>query len=97
MRLSNLQRQSIVNIIYQQMGNKVTIWLFGSRVDDAKKGGDVDLLIECVEKPNYINEINAVRLIRNNIGLPVDVIVRAAQMPETPFHQIAKRTGVIIQ
>lgn len=44
MRLSNLE----INAIKQVVGNidkDANIYLFGSRADDDKKGGDIDLLI----------------------------------------------------
>lgn len=45
MRLSEFEHRCILNAFYQifKSGN---IYLFGSRVDDQKKGGDIDLYIE---------------------------------------------------
>lgn len=44
MRLSENERNSIKNIIFE-FDPQAQIYLFGSRVDDNKKGGDIDLLI----------------------------------------------------
>lgn len=46
MRLLETQRQAIKNIVSDIVGPDSRVWLFGSRVDDTKLGGDIDLLIE---------------------------------------------------
>jgi|GEM_PF-1709277 len=46
MRLTPAQINIIRNATRQNFGQDALIWLFGSRVDDSKRGGDVDLYIE---------------------------------------------------
>lgn len=45
MRLSPDQIQSIRYAATATFGQGTAVWLFGSRVDDTKKGGDIDLLV----------------------------------------------------
>ena len=45
MRLTQSQRQVILNTGKQHFGEGCEIWLFGSRVDDSRKGGDIDLMV----------------------------------------------------
>lgn len=45
MRLNSKEIQSIVRIAKEIYGEDVSIYLFGSRTDDTKRGGDIDLLI----------------------------------------------------
>jgi predicted nucleotidyltransferase len=46
MRLSDNVQKSIREAIYAIMIDiPYSLWLFGSRVDDSKRGGDIDLLI----------------------------------------------------
>lgn len=45
MRLTQQQRQKINELVVQVFGDDVTVHLFGSRLDDSARGGDIDLLI----------------------------------------------------
>ncbi len=45
MRLSQEYINTIKQFGKEIFGNQVKIYLFGSRVDDSKKGGDIDLYI----------------------------------------------------
>jgi len=44
MRLSNEEQRAIVSVV-ASYDPAAEVYLFGSRVDDAKRGGDIDLLI----------------------------------------------------
>ncbi len=46
MRLNNEQIAVIVEAVADLGGSDAEVFLFGSRVDDEARGGDVDLLIE---------------------------------------------------
>ena len=46
MRLSAAQTEVIVHCVRQQFGPDARVMLFGSRLDDTVRGGDLDLLIE---------------------------------------------------
>lgn len=45
MRLTDYQRGRILDVIKRNFGETANVYLFGSRVDDHKKGGDIDLLV----------------------------------------------------
>ena len=46
MRLTAEQTRAIRRTTAEVFGEQARVWLFGSRVDDAKRGGDIDLLIQ---------------------------------------------------
>jgi len=48
MRLSNDSMLTIKQAVTLIFGKDAKVYLFGSRADDAKKGGDIDLYIETV-------------------------------------------------
>lgn len=45
MRLTQFQIASINKLAKKHFGQETTVYLFGSRTDDHKKGGDIDLFI----------------------------------------------------
>ena len=46
MRITEKDQKAIVKATHQNFGERVEVYLFGSRVDESKKGGDIDLYIE---------------------------------------------------
>jgi len=77
MRLTESERSIIKRILTETFGNDSFVYLFGSRADDSKRGGDIDLL---VESPGYkideIQRIHAITCIQKKIGLKkIDLIV----------------------
>ena len=45
MRLSKRLKASLIKSILESFG-EVDIYLFGSRTDDSKKGGDIDIAVD---------------------------------------------------
>ncbi len=80
-------------------GDNICIRLFGSRVRENEKGGDIDLMIETPQHlPNRV--ATACRLVSElQIQLgdqKIDVLVTDPSIHEQPIHQIARQTGVIL-
>ena len=68
MRISEHEKTVIIEAVKSADPN-ARVWLFGSRTDDNKKGGDIDIAIFS-EKINHdvMQEIKVRRLICNKIG-----------------------------
>ena len=97
MRLTPTQIHKIKQTAEQTFGPDARVWLFGSRVDDSKRGGDVDLMIETdqvLEKPVLLAARMAARVSRSMQGRRVDVIIQAPGVPLQPIHKAARRQGV---
>ena len=50
MRLTQFQIDSINKLAKKHFGQETTVYLFGSRTNDQKRGGDIDLLINNTEE-----------------------------------------------
>ncbi|NMW22146.1 MAG: nucleotidyltransferase domain-containing protein [Chlorobiaceae bacterium] len=77
--------------IHQHFGDSAAIWLFGSRIDDHKKGGDVDLYVE-VASHSLLDEIRCKIKIEEELDMPVDLIVRQP-VDNSLIAKIAKTEG----
>lgn len=80
MRITEQQRKSMVEASTEIFGRNATIKLFGSRVDDSLRGGDIDLFIE-INGVDPLKRKKARQLISRitaKLGyvLPIDVVCK---------------------
>lgn len=94
MRLSDQQIQSITNTIRQLIDAQASIYLFGSRLNQQAKGGDVDLLIESDQVISFLQKAKIKMSLENQLGLPVDVICKSRAAEPTAFQAIALSKAV---
>lgn len=99
MRLSDQQRSIIHTAVTENFGAGASVWLFGSRVDDAARGGDIDLYIESTTG-------NAEEIVESKLRFlvsmykklgeqKIDVVIRRQGCTDNlPIYNIAKQTGV---
>ncbi len=66
MRLSSFEKNSIKEII-TKFDPDAQIFLFGSRVDDTSKGGDIDLLL-ITKRNSFIDKLKLKVQIKEKIG-----------------------------
>ena len=50
MRLTKVQIDTIKKLAVKHFGQETTVYLFGSRTDENKKGGDIDLFVQCADE-----------------------------------------------
>ena len=74
MRLSATQTQTILHCVRQQFGADAAVMLFGSRLDDAARGGDVDLLVESQSPPTLRQRSLAKMALERALNLSVDIV-----------------------
>ncbi len=77
------------------MGEHSRIWLFGSRVDDNLRGGDVDLYVEPQSDPGLAGRLLCKGVLADSLDLDVDLIVKQPDL-DLPIYRIARRSGVAL-
>lgn len=97
MRITVKEHKAIVHIARQFFDEAAEVYLFGSRVDDNKKGGDIDLYIIPPHQINaeqlYNKKIKFLVALQLAIGeQKVDVII--AKDKHRLIEQEALRTGL---
>lgn len=97
MRITQHLHQKIVSIVAQQAGADAKVYLFGSRVDDQKTGGDIDLYVESPQAIEHYAMLAAnigAKVMRAAQGRKVDVVMAAPNIAPQPIHHIARQYGV---
>ena len=93
MRLSAIQRESILQATHQNFGASAKVWLFGSRADDTRRGGDVDLYVETEQINTLLSKLRCKIAIEESLDLHVDLLVNDHAKSD-PIYQIAKNEGL---
>lgn len=99
MRLSNADRDLIKRLVAEGAGGGATVRLFGSRTDESRRGGDVDLFVE-LDHPlesRLALECSLAALVERALdGRRVDVVVAAPNLATRPIDVVARRTGILL-
>jgi Nucleotidyltransferase domain. len=97
MRLSQQTQQIIRDTVREVFGVEANVKLFGSRINDDARGGDIDLLVEL---PSITAEIERKTMqltarLQLRIGdQPIDVLVLDPSTPRQSIHEQASITGI---
>jgi predicted nucleotidyltransferase len=101
MRLSKSEIKIIKNVACEVWGAKTMIYLFGSRTDDSKIGGDIDLFVdlESEQEPQKIMLQKAEFLSKLDIQLgeqKIDLLVKTPYNNHLPIIKTAQINGVAL-
>lgn len=99
MRLTDCQIDAIRELARQVAGDQVRVRVFGSRLDDSARGGDVDLMLELpdpVDNPALLAARMSARVSRVMSGRRVDVLLSAPNLMRLPIHDIAFKEGRLL-
>ncbi len=79
-------------------GNDAELWLFGSRVDDNARGGDIDLYVETADETGLLaHRLEFQRRLFRLFGdRKVDVVIHSRTRPLSPIHLIARKSGILL-
>lgn len=101
MRLTSNQINILKAVSLEVFGPHASLHLFGSRTDDSKRGGDVDLYVSGVAygvKEMLTAKVSFLVKAKQKLGeRRIDLIFAPppGQAPQ-PIQQIAKETGIVL-
>ncbi|MFO7641900.1 MAG: nucleotidyltransferase domain-containing protein [Candidatus Competibacteraceae bacterium] len=100
MRLTPEQAQAIRDSVTEVFGAAAQVWLFGSRVDDRRRGGDIDLLVRppadraADPETAWRDKLRLLGQLERRLGeRKIDVVLEAPDDPR-PIVRIAHQTGI---
>lgn len=99
MRLTPDQVQAIKLAAHTVLGEDARVTLFGSRTDDRRRGGDIDLMFETPHRLSNRATTQGqlyVKLIRQLGDRKIDVLLKDADTPEAPVMRVARETGIML-
>ncbi|MEW6414097.1 MAG: nucleotidyltransferase domain-containing protein [Pseudomonadota bacterium] len=99
MRLSENQARAITRIAHEIAGKQARVRVFGSRLNDDARGGDLDLMLELtepVDNPALLAARFSARVSRLMQGRSVDVLLAGPNLMRLPIHDIAFKEGKVL-
>ena len=97
MRLTAEQAEIIRIAVREVYGEDSRLWLFGSRVDDARRGGDIDLLGRPDSRIGGYALMDKIRLLgklERDLGeRKIDIVIETPD-DQMPIVKIAHETGI---
>ena len=97
MRLSPAQTCVILHCVREQLGADASVMLFGSRLDDDARGGDVDLLVESAAPATLRQRVLVTMALEKALALPVDIVAVQRGTPGSAFARIARSRAQLLE
>jgi len=97
MRLNEKYYTTIKEAAKKYFGVNTTVYLFGSRVDDSKKGGDIDLYIEPEGKDDLLKKkLKMIAELHKILGeQKIDIVVKRSDAFRF-IEEVAKSEGKLL-
>ena len=97
MRLTDTQRTTIREEVQRHFGEGARVLLFGSRVRDEVRGGDIDLYLETegTAEETLARELKLYAVLQQRLGEQrIDIVVHRQNTPMRAIDLAARRTGM---
>jgi predicted nucleotidyltransferase len=99
MRLTNTQRHAISEEVRRHFGANARALLFGSRLRNDLRGGDIDLYVETdtSAEETLERELKLYAALQRRLGEQrIDIVVHRADSPLRPIDIEARKTGIAL-
>lgn len=101
MRLLKSDIETIKQVAFEIWGKQALVYLFGSRTDDTRKGGDIDLYIQLnkeyspretmIQKAEFLAKLDLL------LGeQKIDVLIKTPYNNDLPIIKTAQSTGILL-
>ena len=97
MRLTKQQTAIIIQTVNRLTGIGSAVYLFGSRLNNQAKGGDIDLFIEADAPLSLIQRAQIKMELEAQLGLPVDIVSKYRGAVATSFQRIAQFQSIQLE
>lgn len=99
MRLTETERRTIREVVSDLTGGRARAIVFGSRLDESARGGDIDLLVDSpvpVDEPARLAALIGARLESKLGEQRIDVLIGAPNLKRLPVHVSARHHGAVL-
>jgi predicted nucleotidyltransferase len=99
MRLSDIQRAAIREEVLRHFGEGTHVLLFGSRIRDDARGGDIDLYLETDGSADetLARELKLYAALQRRLGEQrIDIVVHRRDAPMRAIDRVARQTGMAL-
>ena len=93
MRINSEQIKTITEITHSVAGSDAQVWLYGSRLQDDRLGGDIDLMIQTHLPLSLMERAKIKSRLESILDRPVDVLATTLDSTR-PFVEIARAQAV---
>jgi predicted nucleotidyltransferase len=101
MRLTPSQAKLVKEAVDHHFGPQARVWIFGSRTDDSRRGGDFDFYVETdLDDPAEVIDrklglLSQLHACPDFEGEKIDLLIKPALPgPYPPIYEAARRQGV---
>lgn len=78
-------------------GKGTSVYLFGSRTNDNRRGGDIDLFLETEQKENlFEKKIKMLQILYNHLGEQnIDIVINNPKH-QLGIYEVARKEGILL-
>ena len=92
-----INRGSLKSSAMQVLGADIKVILFGSRLDNTAKGGDIDIFVQSQQNVSLRDQLKILAKIeRDGIQRKVDLVVKTPHTPYKPIFVTIRKGAVVL-
>lgn len=96
MRLDSKEIETVRTSVEKIVGKGSKVRVFGSRLNDSKRGGDLDLLVESDKPVDAMHRADLKLDLEERLELPLDIIFLEKGKNRSAFQELAySRSGLL--